>query len=169
MKTPDSKMNISGGAPARGPFSWRQALGKLEIVTLALLVLVPVLSKLMPGSVLVPIATMALFVAGVWTTGKWLRRLIRHAIWRLRNRLLLSYVFIAVVPAMLLGILGLFVALALSGQIAAYLVAQEFHQDLDALRGSAAAMLRAMEDERIRNPAALSSSSATASPASRSL
>ena len=148
-------MNMSGGAPARGPFSWRQALGKLEIVTLALLVLVPVLSNLMPGSVLVPIATMALFVAGVWTTVKWLRRLIRHAIWRLRNRLLLSYVFIAVVPAMLLGILGLFVALALSGQIAAYLVAQEFHQDLDALRGSAAAMLRAMEDERNPQPGRL--------------
>jgi sigma-B regulation protein RsbU (phosphoserine phosphatase) len=141
-------MNTSGGAPSRTPFSWRRALGKLEIVTLCLLVAVPALSSLMPESILVPIVTMALFVTGTWTTVKWLRRLVLHAIWRLRNRLLLSYVFIAVVPVLLLGILGVLSTLALSGQVAAYLIVQEFQQDLDALRGSASAMLRAMETER---------------------
>jgi len=147
-------MNISG-APSRRAFAWRDALGKLEIVTLSLVVLVPVLSRLMPGSVLVPIVTMAAIVAGVWTAFRWIRRSVRHAIWRLRNRLLLSYVFIAVVPVLLLAILGLVGAWALSGQVAAYLVAQEFQQDLDALRASADAMLRAMEDERTPQPGRL--------------
>ncbi|MFN0100480.1 MAG: PP2C family protein-serine/threonine phosphatase [Bryobacteraceae bacterium] len=155
MKTADSKMNMTGGAPARLSFSWRDAFGKLEIVTLALLVLVPILSALMPESILVPIASMALFVAGTWTAFRWIRRLVRHAIWRLRNRLLLSYVFIAVVPILLLAILGLFGAWALSGQVAVYLVTQEFQQDLDSLHASASAMLRAMEDSTGPQPGRL--------------
>ena len=137
-------MNIAG-AHERRQFSWRSALGKLEIVTLALLILVPILSAFMPGSILVPIVSMAAFIAGTWTAFRWIRRLVRHAIWRLRNRLLLSYVFIAVVPVLLLAILGLFGAWALSGQVAVYLVTQEFQQDLDALKGSASAMLRTMD------------------------
>ena len=144
-------MNISG-APRRLSFLWRDALGKLEIATLCLAVLVPALSTLIQGSVLVPIATMALLVLGTWTVFRWLRRFVRHAIWRLRNRLLLSYVFIAVVPVLLLGVLGMWGAWTLSGQVAVYLVTQEFQQDLDALKGSAAAMLRAMEESRAPQP-----------------
>ncbi len=146
MTQPDSKMDMAGGAPARRPFNWRNALGKLEIATLSLLVLVPLLNTLMPGSVLVPIASMALFVVGIWCLFRWLRKGVRHAIWRLRNRLLLSYVFIAVVPVLLLGVLGLLGAWAISGQVAVYLVTQEFQQDLEALRGSASAMLRSTAD-----------------------
>ena len=138
-------MNMSGTAPARLGLFRLGAFGTLEYTTLALTVAVPVLSRLMPGSVLVPIVTMALVVAVAWTLFRWVRRLVRHAIWRLRNRLLLSYVFIAVVPVFLLGVLGLFGAWALSGQVAVYLVTQEFQQDLDALRGSANAMLRALD------------------------
>lgn len=145
MSGGDSKMNMSG-APARGSFSWHKAFGKLEITTLVLFALVLALSKIMPGSVLVPVVSLVLLGAGVWVVCRWVRRLVRHAIWRLRNRLLLSYVFIAVVPVLLLGILGAFGAWALSGQVAVYLVAQEFQQDIDALRGSAAAILRGMDD-----------------------
>jgi len=147
-------MNLSG-APARRAFSWRDALGKLEITALALGVLSFSLSRLMPGSILVPIASMAFFVVAVWTAFRWIHRLIRHAIWRLRNRLLLSYVFIAVVPLFLLGILGVIGAWALAGQVAVFLVTQEFNQDLEALRGSGAAMLRAFEDTRSPQPSRL--------------
>jgi sigma-B regulation protein RsbU (phosphoserine phosphatase) len=138
-------MNMSAAAPARPGLFGSGAIGKLEYTTLALAVASPVLSRLMPGSVLVPIVTMALVIAGSWTVLRWVRRLVRHAIWRLRNRLLLSYVFIAVVPVFLLGVLGLFGAWALSGQVAVYLVTQEFQQDLDALKSSANAMLRALD------------------------
>ena len=147
-------MNISG-APARRPFSWRSALGKLEISTIALLVLVWTLSKLMAGSILVPIASMAFFVAGTWVAFRWIRRLVRHAIWRLRNRLLLSYVFIAVVPVLLLGILGIYGAWAISGQVAVYLIAQEFEQDLNSLQATALAMLQATEKEANPQPGRL--------------
>jgi sigma-B regulation protein RsbU (phosphoserine phosphatase) len=161
---PDSKMDMAGGAPARRAFSWRNAFGKLEIATLALLVLVPLLNTLMPGSVLVPIASMALFVVGIWCLFRWLRKSVRHAIWRLRNRLLLSYVFIAVVPVLLLGVLGVCGAWVISGQVAVYLVTQEFHQDLEALRGSASAMLSATADPTGPPPARIVSFLSTRFP-----
>lgn len=148
-------MNTTGGAPARRPFSWRRAFGKLEIATGVFLVLVPLLSYLLPGSLLVPIVSAVLLFLASWTTFRWLRRFIRYSIWRLRNRLLLSYVFIAVVPVLLLATLGVFGAWALSGQVAVYLVTQEFQQDLDSLRGNAGAMLRAMEDANTEIPTRL--------------
>lgn len=140
-------MNLSG-APVRRPIHWREALGKLEICTLALLVLVPLLNRFAPNSLFVPLTTLALVGALTWTVFRWLRRGLRRAIWRLRNRLLLSYVFIAVVPIFLIALLGVIGAWALSGQVAVYLVTQEFHQDLDALHGTATGLLRSLESER---------------------
>jgi sigma-B regulation protein RsbU (phosphoserine phosphatase) len=157
-------MNMSGVAPARLRLFRAGTLGALEYTTLALALLAPLLSRLMPGSVLVPVATMALVVAAVWTLLRWTRRLVRHSIWRLRNRLLLSYVFIAVVPVFLLFLLGLFGAWALSGQVAVYLVTQEFQQDLDALKGSANAMLRALDSGSGPQPARLLSFLSTRFP-----
>lgn len=148
-------MKLIGGAPPRPPFSWREVLGKLEITTLALLAAAIVVSNVMPGSALVPVTSMALFVAGTWTAFRWIRRLVRRAIWRLRNRLLMSYVFIAVVPVLLLGILGVLGAWALAGQVAVYLVTQEFLKDLDSLHTSASAMLRATNDAGATQPSRL--------------
>ena len=56
---------------------------------------------------------------------RWLRWGIRKLIWRLRNRLLVAYVFIAVVPVVLLVALAAIGAWILAGQIAVYVVASE--------------------------------------------
>src|SRR5262245_3078763 len=57
-----------------------------------------------------------------------LRRLIHRALWRLRNRLLITYVFIGVVPiTLLLTMLGIALYI-LMGQVAAYLVTSELKQ-----------------------------------------
>jgi sigma-B regulation protein RsbU (phosphoserine phosphatase) len=154
VKPADSQMDLTG-APAPRELSWRRVFGKLEIATIVLLFLAPLLASWKPGSAIALLSSFALTVAATWTTIRWVRRGIRRAIWRLRNRLLLSYVFIAVVPVSLLGILGLFGAWALAGQVAVYLVAQEFQQDIDSLRGSATAMLRTLDDTRGPQPGRL--------------
>jgi sigma-B regulation protein RsbU (phosphoserine phosphatase) len=57
-----------------------------------------------------------------------LRRPIRRALWRLRNRLIVTYVFIGVVPiVLLLSILGIALYI-LMGQVTAYLVTSELRQ-----------------------------------------
>jgi sigma-B regulation protein RsbU (phosphoserine phosphatase) len=58
----------------------------------------------------------------------YLRRLIRRTLWRLRNRLIITYVFIGVVPiVLLLAMLGIALYI-LMGQVATYLVTSELKQ-----------------------------------------
>jgi len=58
----------------------------------------------------------------------YLRRLIRRSLWRLRNRLIITYVFIGVVPiVLLLAMLGIALYI-LMGQVATYLVTSELRQ-----------------------------------------
>lgn len=119
----------------------RGLFGKLEIATLVLLAAWRILGWLYPGGALSVLAGLGFLVCAVWLAFRWTRRLLKTALWRLRNRLLMSYVFIAVVPVFLLGVLGLFGAWALSGQVAVYLVAQQFQQDVEFLRNGAGALL----------------------------
>lgn len=79
---------------------------------------------------------------------RWARRGVRRAIWSLRGRLLLSYLFIAVVPVLLLFSLGWIGARYLAGQTAVYLVASELDRTIDQLNGSAGAALRAGAGEQ---------------------
>src|SRR5579872_2612758 len=53
---------------------------------------------------------------------KWIRRRI---LWRLRNRLIVTYVFIGVIPAVLLVAMGLITLYGLGGQFAVYVVTSE--------------------------------------------
>jgi phosphoserine phosphatase RsbU/P len=122
------------------------ALGKLDAATAALFACWRLAGWLMPGSALTPIIGFAFFATAAAAALRWLRILLHQAIWRLRNRLLLSYVFIAVVPVLLLGILGTMGARILSEQVAAYIVTQAFQQDLDILSGTARGTLRAWRE-----------------------
>lgn len=145
MSRPEDNLRLSGSLVGRFGPGETPRIGKLEIVTLLLFVLWRVLVYLVPGSVLAPVGGLAFIAAFGWVAFRWTRRLIQFTIWRLRNRLLLSYVFIAVVPILLLGLLGAVGAWALSGQVAAYLVAQKFESDLESLRVTASATLRSLE------------------------
>lgn len=155
MSGTGSNLPATPEALAVRPGAIELRMGKLEWTALGLLAADLAVSKWMPGSLLAPLLMVAFLVVATIVTVRWLRRGLRQAIWRLRNRLLLSYVFIAVVPVFLLGVLGVFGAWALSGQVAVYLVSQEFQQDIDALRGSASAMMRAMQDQRDQQPSRL--------------
>ena len=95
-----------------------------------------------PDSFLRPALLLVLLVSGFVVAARATRRLVQHSVWRLRNRLLFSYVFIAVVPALLLFSLAWIGALFLAGQTAAYLVAAEFSRNIEVLNDSSAAVLR---------------------------
>jgi sigma-B regulation protein RsbU (phosphoserine phosphatase) len=78
------------------------------------------------------------FIILVITLGViYLRRLIRRTLWRLRNRLIITYVFIGVVPiALILAMLGI-ATYILMGQVASYLVTTELKRRNDLVRDSA--------------------------------
>src|SRR5215467_2525313 len=58
---------------------------------------------------------------------RWVRRRI---LWRLRNRLIVTYVFIGVIPAVLLVAMGLITLYGLGGQFAVFVVTSEVHAQL---------------------------------------
>ena len=64
----------------------------------------------------------------------------RHLLWKLRDRLLVAYVFIAVVPIILLiGIVGIS-AYILYGQLGSYVLSEEVHRTLDRMESLAEAI-----------------------------
>ena len=70
------------------------------------------------------------------------RRGLRKAIWRLRNRLLVAYLFIAVVPLILVVALVALAEYVVIGQVAVYLVNKELGSREAQLQRSAQAMAR---------------------------
>jgi sigma-B regulation protein RsbU (phosphoserine phosphatase) len=121
----------------RGRISWR-SLGRLEQ---ALVLLLPVDVILWVTGV-APVAqwllACACFLLGLVVVFRLARRGLRKAIWRLRNRLIAAYVFIAVVPVVLILVLAGFATWVVVGQMAVYVVNTE-------LRHRQAALLRSAE------------------------
>jgi len=84
---------------------------------------------------------------------RWLKRRI---LWRLRNRLIVTYVFIGVIPAVLLVTMAFVTLYGLAGQFAVFLVTSEIHSQLRSLEAANAAVSNelAARLERGDNPAA---------------
>src|SRR5580693_972697 len=68
---------------------------------------------------------------------RWVRRRI---LWRLRNRLIVTYVFIGVIPAVLLFAMAVITLYGLAGQFAVYVVSSEIHAQLRSLEAVNAAV-----------------------------
>ncbi len=80
------------------------------------------------------------FIAGVLffvLAFKWVKRRI---LWRLRNRLIVTYVFIGVIPAVLLMAMALITLYGLAGQFAVFVVTSEIHSQLRSLEAANAAV-----------------------------
>jgi sigma-B regulation protein RsbU (phosphoserine phosphatase) len=84
------------------------------------------------------------------------RFLKRRVLWRLRNRLIVTYVFIGVIPAVLLVTMALITLYGLAGQFAVFVVTSEIHSQLRSLEAANAAVCNelAARLERGDNPAA---------------
>ena len=103
-------------------------LGWLDKAFLAVLAAAFVCNLAFPDSQGGVLLTFLAFVLAVVLAFKWLVVLLRKVIWRLRYRLLVAYLFIAVVPILLILVLVWFGTYVLTGQVAAYLVSTELER-----------------------------------------
>lgn len=84
---------------------------------------------------------------------RWFRRKI---MWRLRNRLIVTYVFIGVIPVILLLALGLVAVKLLAGQFATYLASSDLQHRIDTLDTSTSTLANALA-HRVRQGSDISS------------
>src|ERR1035441_538924 len=104
--------------------SWGR-LGRSEKVFLALIAVSALLFFTRSAPELKFPAALAAIVMGVAIVSKIGRMAMRTLIWRLRNRLIVAYLFIAVVPIVLILALMLVTSYALVGQMAVYMVQKD--------------------------------------------
>ena len=121
---------------------WRR-LGPIEKAFLVFAAIYALLyfTRLAPTMQL--LAALGAFILGLLALFKLARRGMRKAIWRLRNRLIVAYLFIAVVPIILIAALAGIAAYAVIGQMAVYLVNTELTHRVNGLLRPAEALARA--------------------------
>jgi sigma-B regulation protein RsbU (phosphoserine phosphatase) len=83
----------------------------------------------------------AFIVAALWLAIRLLRLIARQALWRLRHRLIVTYLFIAGVPLLLIIGLAALAGYMLVYQLSAYLVTTELHRRIDGITASSGATL----------------------------
>lgn len=94
------------------------------------------------------VALIAATGLGIAVAVKQLARLVRRGIWRLRNRLVVSYLFIAVVPILLLLILSEMGAYVMSSQVGAYLLSTEMERRIAYFRSTTTSLANIPRKER---------------------
>jgi phosphoserine phosphatase RsbU/P len=111
-------------------FRW---LGGAGVAFLLLVAAYGVTVWIAPRSGFGLILEIATVIAGLWLVIRLLRLVARQAFWRLRHRLIVTYLFIAVVPIVLLAGLAALGGYMLVSQLAAYLVTTELDRRIDGL------------------------------------
>jgi phosphoserine phosphatase RsbU/P len=81
-----------------------------------------------------------LFVAAVLFAIVAFRALKRRVLWRLRNRLIVTYIFIGVIPVMLLVTMGIITIYLFAGQFASFVVTSEINSQLRSMQAVNAAV-----------------------------
>ncbi|HEY7392197.1 MAG TPA: SpoIIE family protein phosphatase [Bryobacteraceae bacterium] len=133
----------------KGVAKWRRYLGVTEIVFLALVAIYGILYATGSAPDLAALVAVAGFVVGVVALIRLLRRSLRKAIWRLRNRLIAAYLLIAVVPIVLILTLAGIAAYAVVGQMAVYMVDSELSRRITFLNASVAGLRMQGVDARL--------------------
>ncbi|HVX67272.1 MAG TPA: SpoIIE family protein phosphatase [Bryobacteraceae bacterium] len=126
-----------------------QRFGWLERLFVAVLAIAFAGTLWAPASAAwVLLATFAAFVLGVVVAIKWTVVGMRRVIWRLRYRLVVAYLFIAVVPILLIVALVGMGAFILTGQIATYLLTTELERMTSSLLWTARGLAWTPADSR---------------------
>ena len=103
---------------------WRR-LGRVEKAFLISVLFYVILYFTHAAPTLQSVFALAIFFLGIVTLFRLARRAMKKAIWRLRNRLIAAYLFIAVVPIVLILSLVVIAGWAVIGQMAVYLINTE--------------------------------------------
>ena len=122
--------------------SWGR-LGRIEKVFLILMAIWALLFFTGMAQKFQTVTGLAAIGMGVVAIVKIGRMALRNLIWRLRNRLIVAYLFIAVVPIVLILALMLVTSYALVGQMAVYMVQKDLDTRTGTLRFRAEALTRA--------------------------
>ena len=131
--------------------TFREAIGWVGQVFLLVLVVQLVAGPLGLSRGLGPLR-LAVYFSGVWVLLRLARRAFRRGIWRLRNRLLAAYLFMAVVPVLLIATLALVGIRMVSSQLAVYLVTSELDRRIDGLQLLGQSMAEESRAERRIDP-----------------
>ncbi len=123
-------------------------LGRLEIVFFLGLALYWPLRWAAPASPFTALFPLALFVLGVALLFRFSRVFAGRILWRLRNRLIIAYLFIAVVPVVLILALAGMSIYGITGQVASYIINAELERRTGMLRHTANSLVRAAAAER---------------------
>ena len=126
--------------------NWAKVKRSLGIMGLSFVVALVLASTGIP--VLATLAQLLVVVLGICLCVRWLKFLTRRAIWRLRNRLLVTYLFIAVVPLSLIVTLAGLGAYATASQIVVHLMTSELDRRIDMLTATADRLTLLKPDQR---------------------
>ena len=133
--------------PARVQLVYRY-LGRVGIIFLALLAGYFAVEAVAPRSGFRILLGLGLLFTGTWLAVRLLRMVGRQAVWRLRNRLLVTYLFIAAVPILLIVSLAIVGGMLLAQQLAVYLVTSELDRRIESLESAAASVVRSAPSAR---------------------
>ncbi|HEX5432582.1 MAG TPA: hypothetical protein VFW83_11495, partial [Bryobacteraceae bacterium] len=116
--------------------------GMAGLFFLAFLLLYIVFREMSAGLLLRLGAAAGLAVSVLWLAVRLLKLAARNAVWRLRNRLLVTYLFIAVVPFLLVAALAGLTGYWLVNQVAVYLVTTELDRRVQSLASMTQSVVR---------------------------
>jgi len=124
---------------------WKRS-GKVEKAFALLLVLYLVLLAVWTDSVPETVVAVATYILGAWIAIRLLRIGLRKITWRLRNRLVIAYLFIAVLPILLVLTLVAVGGYMFAGQVAVYLVRSELNRRVASLASAAQDLAERRDD-----------------------
>src|SRR5260370_14791349 len=107
-----------------------RVLGWAGLVFFAFLIADEALEAIVPKSKLYGFISVCTDASGAWLAVRLCRLAIRRGIWKLRNRLLAAYLFMAVVPILLIATLAALAAPAVASPLDVYPVTSELHRRL---------------------------------------
>ena len=122
---------------------------KLERTFAVLLLVYVCLLLVVPHSVFVTLLQLALLGAGGWLLFRVARMGVRKLIWGLRNRLLVAYLFIAVVPVLLVVSLAGMGFYMLTSQLGVYVAKDELDHRIARLRAATEAIAHSDAGSRL--------------------
>jgi sigma-B regulation protein RsbU (phosphoserine phosphatase) len=125
-------------------------LGKPEIAFGVLLVIYIALTLTVGSNLLTIALKIVLAILGSVIFIRLSHLAVRRALWRLRNRLIIAYLFIGLVPIVLITTLLALGAYLVIGQFSNYLVTSELERRLGMLRGSVGFLSSSNDPESIR-------------------
>jgi sigma-B regulation protein RsbU (phosphoserine phosphatase) len=122
--------------PARLKLLW-QRLARIEKAFLLVLLLYIILALATPASAFRLLLLIAVWTLGIAAAFRLVRRHAPEIIWRLRNRLIVAYAFIAVVPVLLIVVLVASATFVIAAQTAVYLITSELDRRIALLAAAA--------------------------------